>query len=139
MGQSGSGDHDKLCDQGAVGPWLSHRSSPGGWGSSPEPRLSLHAAPVPHAGRARRRQGEAGPGGPPPGLSQWSALTEAKVKQRPVPRGAGRPLSDRGFSDVTHPDVAGVQRSSRGSFTVLQSTPDHGSSIRCCNKLKKTN
>lgn len=70
-------------------------------------------------------------------LSQLSALTETKVKQWPVSCGAGRPLSDRGVSDVTHPDVASLQHSSRGSFTVLQSTPDHGSSIRCCNKLKK--
>lgn len=70
-------------------------------------------------------------------LSQKGALTETKVKQRPVSRGAGHPLPASGFSDVTHPDVAGVWRSPRGAFTVLQSTPGHRSSVRCCNKSKK--
>lgn len=130
------------CDREAA--WESGAPVPA---RPPHPRRQHRAAGGladvrPHgvpAAAAAAAGGRSAPRGPAGGLSQGSALTEAKVKQRPVPRGAGRPLSDRGVSDVAHPDVAGVQRSSRGSFTVLQSTPDHGSSVRCCNKLKKTN
>lgn len=66
-----------------------------------------------------------------------AGLTETKVKQRPIPRCTGCPLPGRSFSDVAHPDVGGAEWSPRHAFTGLQSTPNHGSSIRCCNKLKK--
>lgn len=71
------------------------------------------------------------------GVSRKSALTETKVKQRPVSRSAGRTLPAGRFSDVAHRDVAAVWRSPRGAFTVRRYTPGHGSSVRCCNKLKK--
>lgn len=73
------------------------------------------------------------------GKDTFMVLTKTKIKERPVSCSAGCSLSSGRFPDVTDTNVGSAEHSSGSSFTVLQSTPNRGSSIRCCNKLKKTN
>lgn len=73
------------------------------------------------------------------GKDAFMVLTKTKIKERPVSCRAGCSLSSGRFPDVTDTNVGSAEHSSGSSFTVLQSTPYCGSSIRCCNKLKKTN